>query len=39
MIHGKDPALTQQWYADLAQADGTGIMDAIGNIILKGPMG
>jgi FAD-dependent urate hydroxylase len=39
MIHGKDPAVTQQWYADLAQADGTGIMAAIGNIILKGPMG
>jgi FAD-dependent urate hydroxylase len=39
MIHGKDLAVTQQWYADLAQADGSGIMGAIGNIILKGPMG
>jgi FAD-dependent urate hydroxylase len=38
MIHGKDPAVTQQWYQDLAQADGTGIMAAIGNIILKGPL-
>ncbi|MEM8808611.1 MAG: FAD-dependent urate hydroxylase HpxO [Cyanobacteria bacterium P01_G01_bin.38] len=39
MIHGKTPAVTQQWYQDLAQADGTAIMGAISKIILKGPLG
>ena len=38
MIHGKDRAVTQQWYDDLAQEDGSNIMAAIGNIILKGPL-
>ncbi len=38
MIHGKMPEATQQWYADLAQEDGTAILSAIAKIILKGPL-
>ena len=38
MIHGKTPETTQQWYKDLAQEDGTAIMNAIAKIILKGPL-
>lgn len=39
MIHGKNPEVTQQWYEDLAQEDGSNIMDAISQLILQGPMG
>ncbi len=38
MTHGKDPAKTQQWYEELRQEDGTGIMDAICKTILTGPL-
>ena len=38
MIHGKMPETTQQWYKDLAQEDGTAILNAIAKIILKGPL-
>jgi len=38
MIHGKEPAVTQQWYDELAQEDGTNIMDAIARTILRGPL-
>lgn len=39
MTHGKVPAKTQQWYAELASEDGTKIMNAISATILAGPMG
>jgi FAD-dependent urate hydroxylase len=39
MTHAKDPAKTQAWYAELAQEDGQGIMDAIAKTILAGPLG
>ncbi|MEA5462600.1 FAD-dependent urate hydroxylase HpxO [Leptothoe sp. PORK10 BA2] len=38
MTHGKVPAKTQQWYADLASEDGTNIMNAIAETILLGPL-
>ena len=38
MIHNYDPALTQQWYAELANEDGSKIMDAISDTILQGPL-
>ncbi|MFE4108146.1 FAD-dependent urate hydroxylase HpxO [Almyronema epifaneia] len=38
MIHGKAPDKTQQWYASLAQEDGTTIKGAIAKTILKGPL-
>ncbi|MEO0458624.1 MAG: FAD-dependent urate hydroxylase HpxO [Cyanobacteria bacterium P01_A01_bin.114] len=39
MIHGKAPDVTRQWYQDLAQENGVGIMAAISKIISKGPLG
>ncbi len=39
MTHGQDPTLTQQWYAELAQEDGSGIMGGIAKTILGGPLG
>ena len=36
--HAKEPEKTRQWYADLAQEDGTNIMDAIAQTILLGPL-
>ncbi len=38
MTHGKDPEKTQQWYRELKQEDGTGIMQAIAKTILAGPL-
>ncbi|NEP16241.1 MAG: FAD-dependent urate hydroxylase HpxO [Leptolyngbya sp. SIO4C1] len=38
MTHGKVPAKTRQWYAELTQEDGTTIMNAISETILLGPM-
>lgn len=38
MIHGRDPAKTQAWYADLQTEDGTNIMGAIARTILTGPL-
>lgn len=37
-IHGKDPAVTQQWYDQLANEKPTDVTDAIAKIILAGPM-
>jgi len=39
MTHGLDPRKTQAWYAELAQEDGSRILNAIGNTILSGPLG
>ncbi len=39
ITHGKDPAATQAWYADLAQEDGSSIIAAIRRTILAGPLG
>jgi FAD-dependent urate hydroxylase len=38
-IHGKDPAVTQQWYEQLATEKPTEVTDAIAKVILAGPMG
>lgn len=38
MTHGKEPEKTQQWYRELKQEDGTGIMGAIAKTILAGPL-
>ena len=38
MIHGYDPARTQQWYEELAHEDGTTINNAISALILQGPL-
>lgn len=38
MTHGKDPEKTQQWYRELKQEDGMGIMEAIAKTILSGPL-
>jgi FAD-dependent urate hydroxylase len=38
MTHGKDMAKTQQWYEELRQEDGSGIMGAIARTILTGPL-
>lgn len=37
-IHGKDPALTQQWYEELKREDGEKILDALARTILAGPL-
>jgi FAD-dependent urate hydroxylase len=39
MIHGKDPAVTQQWYDQLGQESPADVRDAIANVILAGPLG
>ncbi len=39
MIHGKDPAKTQQWYEELKDDDGTETIDGIAKTILAGPLG
>ena len=38
MTHGKDMTKTAQWYEELAQEDGSKIMDAISETILAGPL-
>ena len=38
MIHNHDPDRTQQWYAELAEEDGSKVMDAISSVILQGPL-
>jgi FAD-dependent urate hydroxylase len=38
MIHGKDPALTQKWYQQLAEESPKDVTDAISKVILAGPM-
>ncbi|MGB3614979.1 MAG: FAD-dependent urate hydroxylase HpxO [Elainellaceae cyanobacterium] len=38
VTHGENMAKTEQWYRELAQEDGTTIMDAISETILLGPM-
>jgi FAD-dependent urate hydroxylase len=37
-IHGKDPAVTQQWYNQLAQEASADVTNAIAKIILGGPL-
>ncbi len=37
-IHGKDPAVTQQWYHQLATEKPTDVTDAISKVILAGPL-
>ncbi|MDX2242566.1 MAG: FAD-dependent urate hydroxylase HpxO [Leptolyngbyaceae cyanobacterium bins.302] len=37
-IHGKDPAITQQWYEQLAQEKPAAVRDAIAKVILAGPL-
>jgi FAD-dependent urate hydroxylase len=39
MTHGTDPAKTQQWYAELAQEDGSRILAGITKTIAEGPLG
>jgi FAD-dependent urate hydroxylase len=39
ITHGKDTAMTAQWYEELAQEDGSGIIDGICKTILGGPLG
>lgn len=38
MIHGKDPAVTQQWYEQLARENPTDVTKAISNVIMAGPL-
>ena len=38
ITHGKDMALTQQWYEELRNEDGVKIMDAMARNILSGPL-
>ncbi|WP_008313210.1 FAD-dependent urate hydroxylase HpxO [Leptolyngbya sp. PCC 6406] len=38
MIHGKDPAVTEKWYRQLATESPTDVTDAIAQIILAGPL-
>lgn len=38
VTHGKDMAVTRQWYEELRTEDGTKIMDAMARTILGGPM-
>jgi FAD-dependent urate hydroxylase len=38
ITHGKDPAQTQAWYAELRQEDGNRIIQAIARTILAGPL-
>ncbi|MGK7933303.1 MAG: FAD-dependent urate hydroxylase HpxO [Microcystaceae cyanobacterium] len=37
-IHGKDPAVTKQWYNQLANESPQDVRDAIAKVILAGPM-
>jgi FAD-dependent urate hydroxylase len=37
-IHGKDPAITQQWYQQLATEKPSDVTDALKKIILAGPL-
>lgn len=39
MIHGKDPAVTQQWYDQLGQESPADVRNAIASVILAGPLG
>ncbi len=38
VTHGRDMALTRQWYEELKTEDGTSIMDAIARNVLAGPL-
>ncbi len=38
MIHGKDPAVTQQWYDQLAQEKPSDVRNAITKVIMAGPL-
>lgn len=38
-IHGKDPAVTAQWYAQLATDPPSAVTDAIAKVITAGPLG
>ncbi|MFM7425059.1 MAG: FAD-dependent urate hydroxylase HpxO [Elainella sp.] len=38
MIHGKDPAVTQQWYQQLAQESPADVTGALSKVILGGPL-
>lgn len=37
-IHGKDPAITQQWYEQLRQEQPADVRNAIAKVILGGPL-
>lgn len=37
-IHGKDPAITQQWYQQLATEKPSEVTDALKKVILAGPL-
>jgi FAD-dependent urate hydroxylase len=37
-IHGKDPAVTQQWYEQLTTEKPTDVTDAITKVIMAGPL-
>lgn len=39
VTHAKDPALTQAWYDELRQEDGSGILAGIARNIVGGPFG
>ena len=36
--HGHDPALTRNWYAELVQETGEGILAGLGKTITGGPL-
>ena len=38
-IYGKDMAVTQQWYEQLAREDEADVQAALAKVILAGPMG
>lgn len=38
-IYGHDPAVTQQWYADLSQEPAAAVINALATTILAGPLG
>lgn len=38
MIHGKDPEITQKWYAQLAEENPIDVTGAISKVILAGPL-
>ncbi len=38
MIHGKEPAVTQQWYDQLAQEKPSDVRNAITKVIMAGPL-
>jgi len=37
-IHGKDPEITQKWYAQLAQEEPVEVTNAISKVIMAGPL-